>query len=144
MLLSGRVVVDRRGIYYADDSMVQLDEDERQSERQPVFVETQDDDHDEKVEVGLDVAAGEVHEQRGAREESKGDESRAELSGTRNEESCQRKRGGKQASLQDAVDQGKAHRHGKDRQRERVHGEEGNEEPVALLPVGGWQRVSAR
>jgi hypothetical protein len=144
MLLCGRVVVDRRGIDHAADSVMQDNKRECQARRQPVFVKANEDDHHEKVEVRLDVATREVREHGGGRQQAERDEDGAYLARPGNKEPCESECPGYQAAHQDALDDRKPHRDAKDRQCERVRGEQDEQEPVALRPDRGWQCVSAR
>jgi hypothetical protein len=68
----GRVVVDRAGVERAERAVVEDHIADRQQEGQPVLVEREDGDHEEEVEVRLDLAAPEVDEEGGRRHEAEG------------------------------------------------------------------------
>jgi hypothetical protein len=68
--LGRAVVVHGARRQHPDDAVVQHDEQDRETERHPVLVQRDDADHDEEVEVHLDVAAGQVHQHRGRRDEA--------------------------------------------------------------------------
>ena len=61
------------------DAVVEDDVERREQERDPVLVERQHDDHHEEVEVRLDVAAGDVDDERRCGQQAGGDDRRAQL-----------------------------------------------------------------
>jgi len=58
------VVVHRGRIHDADHTVVEHHVRDREQERPPILIERDHDDHDEEVEMHLDVAPGEMHQDR--------------------------------------------------------------------------------
>jgi hypothetical protein len=63
-VVGGLVVVDRLGPEHADHAVVHGDEADREDVGDPVLAQGQEGEHHEEVEVELDVAPGEMHEDR--------------------------------------------------------------------------------
>ena len=68
------VVVDGGRLEHAHDAVVHQDEPYREQKRSPLLVQGHEPDHDEEMKVELDVAAGQVNEHRGRRDEPEGGE----------------------------------------------------------------------
>ena len=68
------VVVDGGRVEHAHDAVVHQDEPDREQKRSPLLVQGHEPHHDEEMKVELDVAAGQVNEHRGRRDEPEGGE----------------------------------------------------------------------
>src|SRR5213594_733985 len=69
----GGMIVDFPGPNNAHDTVMNSDIQDRQAVRNPILVESQKNEHDKKVEVKLDVAAGKMHENRRRADQTKTD-----------------------------------------------------------------------
>ena len=63
---------------HSEHGVVEDDEADGDEERSPVLIERQDADHHEEVEVGLDEAAGEVHDHGRGHHQAEGGHGRGE------------------------------------------------------------------
>ena len=68
------VVVDGGRLEHAHDAVVHQDEPYREQKRSPLLVQSHEPDHDEEMKMELDVAAGQVNEHRGRRDQPEGGE----------------------------------------------------------------------
>ena len=134
----GRVVVDGSWIENADDPVMEGDVRDRAEEGDPALVERDDAEHHEEMEVHLDVAAREVGEHGGRRDQTQARDERAKGA-------AQPRRGGAEphrchhASLDQAVDQVVSGREREGREGHALYPEQDENAPVATAPDPGGQ-----
>ena len=134
-VVEDRVAAERRPEAVMDDHV-----EGREQERDPVLVQRQQRDHHEEVEVRLDVAARDVHDERGGRQQAGGDDRRAQLApvGVARADRGERDRHRVQQRVPDRIALDEA----EDEQSRRVQPQDGEHPPVALLPALVGQRLT--
>ena len=143
LVLGGLMIEDVAGEEDAGDAVVGRDEPDRHEERDPVLVEGDQAHHDEEVEVHLDGAAGEVHE-----DGRRGHETGAGDAGSGAPAQARLKRGrageqGDESRLEKAVTHRLAPDHAEDGDPGDVQPEHDEHGPVAGGPQVGRQGSAA-
>ena len=143
LLLGGRVVEDRRRVEDPQHRVVQHHEGDRDQERQPALVEGDHPDHHEEVEVHLDVAAGEVHQDTRRDHQAKTGRDRS------NGPARQRPRGkrggeGHGRGLDEAVAETVAHEHAEQDDGRHVQPEQRGDAGMPATPGGLRDRAARR
>ena len=135
----GLVVVHRSRRDHAHGAVLDHDEADGDEEGNPVLVQAEDDDHDEVVEVHLDHAARQVHEDAGRGDQTEGGHDRLPLP-------SQRLLGGEEGGDGDdgrvghRVAERVAPQKAEEGEPDGVHPEEDDHDPVPPLPLLVRQR----
>ena len=129
----GPVVVHGLRIEDADHAVVHDDVPDGEDEGRPVLIEGQQPDHHEEMEVELDVAAGEVHEERRRRHQAEAGDHAAQSAWTR-QNARQHGRDADRARLQEDVRHLELPHGGEDGDADRVHPEQDEDAAVAAGP----------
>ncbi len=143
----GRVIVDVHRPQHAHQAVVRSDVADGEEERQPILEQGEEDQHHEEVEVPFDVAAREVHEDRGGAHEADCD--RARLHRAAGARECRHRRAhghhhafpqSDEARLQAVAEHHRPRHH----DRNGMQPGQADEEPAALPPQGIGKRTARR
>ena len=132
------MVVDGLRVEHADRPVMERHVGDGAEEGDPALVERDDAEHHEEMEVHLDVAAREVGEHGGRRDQTQARDERAKGA-------AQPRRGGAEphrrhhASLHQAVDQVVSGREREGREGHALYPEQDENAPVATVPDPGRQ-----